>query len=214
MKRYKDCALVCNEGQETMNLLDIIERVSKTKEYKVERYTSWKKNDSLAVYTQEKSLPYSRLILTLNNERSSVDIVNIVPTQESGTSQIGYTEYNRLLDIYRDDVFAEIREQYGNAIKENTEDYSIKDIIPLSYQSLNTWLEAYPLSGHPLDTKHWYDFVVKLHLSGEHLPLSDFEKYIEETYNWNENDILRFSLKLESHLELLEYYDNNKSTVC
>lgn len=214
MKRYKDCALVCNEGQETMNLLDIIERVSKTKEYKVERYTSWKKNDSLAVYTQEKSLPYSRLILTLNNERSSVDIVNIVPTQESGTSQIGYTEYNRLLDIYRDDVFAEIREQYGNAIKENTEDYSIKDIIPLSYQSLNTWLEAYPLSGHPLDTKRWYDFVVKLHLSGEHLPLSDFEKYIEETYNWNENDILRFSLKLESHLELLEYYDNNKSTVC
>lgn len=214
MKRYKDCALVCNKEQNPMALLNIIEQVSKTKGYKVERYTSWKENDSLAVYTQERSLPYSRLILTLNNERSSVDIVNIVPTLESGTSQIGYAEYNRLLDIYRDDVFAEIATQYGNNIEENTEDYAIEDIIPLSYQSLNTWLNAHPLSGHPLDTKRWYDFVVKLHLSGEHLPLSDFKKYIEEAYNWSEDDISRFSLKLESHLELLEYYDNNKSILC
>nr|WP_315031451.1 hypothetical protein [uncultured Porphyromonas sp.] len=214
MKRYKDCALVCNKEQNTMDLLDLIEEVSKKKEYKVERYSTWNKNDSLGIYTQEKGLPYSRLILTLNNEASSVDVVNIVPTQESGISQIGYAEYNKLLDIYCDDVFAEIKRRYGNVIKENTEDYSIEDIIPLSYKSLDEWLQAYPLSGHPLDTERWYRFVVKLHLSGEHLPISDFEEYIREAYNWAEDDISRFSLKLESHLDLLEYYDNNKLTIC
>lgn len=210
MKRYKDCALICTETQNPMVLLDIIEQVSINRGYQIERYTSWRPNDSLVVYTQERSLPCSRLILTLNDERSSVDIVNIVPTQESGTSQIGYAEYNRLLDIYRDDVFAEIVTQHGNKIEENTEDYTIEDVIPLSYQSLNKWLNAYPLSGHPLDTKRWYDFVIQLHLSEEHLAIGDFEKYIEEAYGWDEDDISRFSSKLESHLELLEYYDTNK----
>lgn len=214
MKRYKDCALVCNKKQTPMKLLDIIEKVSTEKKYKVKRYTSFKEDDSLTVYTKEESLPYSRLILILNDKESRVEIINIVPTQESGILKIEYAEYNRLLDIYCSDVFAEIEREYGNMIEQNTEDYSIEDIIPLSYSSLDAWLQAYPLSGHPLDTERWYKFVVTLHLSQEDLPISDFEKYIKEAYNWAEDDISRFSLELESHLALLTYYDNNKLTTC
>lgn len=213
MKRYKDCTLVCNAGQKAMDLLGIIEQISIQKGYKVERYTSWRNHDSLAIYTQEKSLPKSRLILSLSSELNSVNIVNIIPTKESGTSQIGYIEYNKLLNIYRDDVFAEIKKQYGNTIEENTEDYGIEDIIPSSYKFLDLWLSMYPLSEHPLDTNRWYDFVIALHRSGERLSLSDFEKYIEETYNWDKDDIVKFSLRLETHLELLEYFDNNKQTI-
>ena len=209
MKRYKDCSLLCNEGQQPIELLDIIEQVSREKKYKVERYKTEQENDSLAVDIQKEALPYSRLILFIKNEERKVDIVNIIPMKESGVFQIECVEYNKLLDAYRDDVFALINQRFGNTIKQNTEDYSIEEVIPKSYPLLNTWLNAYPLSLHPTDTKRWYDFVISLHNSGESLSLSDFEKYIEENYGWETEMIDKFSLRLESQLDLLDYYDTH-----
>ena len=211
MKRYKDCSLLCKEGQEPMELLDIIEQVSKEKKYEVNRYKTEKENDSLAVFIQKEALPYSRLILFIKNEERKVEIVNIIPMKESGVFQIECVEYNKLLDAYRDDVFALINQRFGNAIEQNTEDYSLEEVIPKSYPLLNTWLNGYPLSGHPNDTKRWYDFVIRLHNSEESLYLSDFEKYVEENYGWDRETIDKFSLRLESQLELLDYYDSHGS---
>lgn len=67
-----------------------------------------------------------------------------------------------------------------------------------------------PLSAHPLDTKRWNAFVVALHTNNEHLSLDDFQKYIQEKYGWKEDVIEVFSLKLESQLNLLEYYDEHR----
>ena len=128
---------------------------------------------------------------------------------ESGTSHIDCTTYNQMLDLFRADVFRHIKEEYGNEIVENSEDYTIQEIIPTSYNALNAWLSAYPLSGHPLDTKRWYEFVVSLYRSGEELSLDDFEKYIKENYNWEDKVLRAFSIKLESELELLSYYDEH-----
>ncbi len=209
MKRYKSCSLLCNDGQQPITLLDLIEQVSKQKEYEVERFKTERENDSLSVYIQKEALPYSQLILFINNENKAVDIVNIIPMSQSGVSYIECETYNRLLDIYSNDVFALIEQQYGNGIHQNTEDYTIQEVIPRSYPLLNTWLNGYPLSVHPLDTERWHAFVVGLHLSEEHLSLSDFEKYLAETCGWNEEKINEFSSKLESQLELLAYYDQH-----
>ena len=211
MKRYKDCSLLCKEGQEPMELLDIIEQVSKEKKYEVNRYKTEKENDSLAVFIQKEALPYSRLILFIKNEERKVEIVNIIPMKESGVFQIECVEYNKLLDAYRDDVFVLINQRFGNAIEQNTEDYSLEEVIPKSYPLLNTWLNGHPLSGHPNDTERWYDFVIRLHNSEESLSLSDFEKYVEENYGWDRETIDKFSLRLESQLELLDYYDSHGS---
>lgn len=194
-----------------MELLDIIEQVSKEKKYEVNRYKTEKENDSLAVFIQKEALPYSRLILFIKNEERKVEIVNIIPMKESGVFQIECMEYNKLLDAYRDDVFALINQRFGNAIEQNTEDYSLEEVIPKSYPLLNTWLNGYPLSGHPNDTKRWYDFVIRLHNSEESLSLSAFEKYVEENYGWDRETIDKFSLRLESQLELLDYYDSHGS---
>ena len=210
MKRYKDCSLLCNDGQQPITLLDLIEQVSKQKEYEVERFKTERENDSLSVYIQKEALPYSRLILFINNEDKAVHIVNITPMPQSGISHIECETYNRLLDIYSNDVFALIEQQYGNGIHQNTEDYTIQEVIPQSYPLLSTWLNGYPLSGHPFDTERWHAFVVGLHCSGEHLSLSDFEQYLAETYEWDEDAIDKFSSKLESQLELLSYYDQHR----
>lgn len=213
MKRYKDCELKCNHGQSTDVLLDVITQVSKSKGYEVSRYSTMANNDTLVVYMKKQGFPYSKLVLSHFSNRDSISIINIVPIPESGTSHIDCSIYNQLLNIYRDDVFSFIKEMYGNEIVENSEDYTIQEIIPTTFKALNSWLSAYPLSGHPLDVRRWYDFVVTLHTSGEELSLDDFEKYIKENYNWEEEILSKFSIKLESELELLRYYDEHRSIV-
>ena len=49
-----------------------------------------------------------------------------------------------------------------------------------------------------------------LHENNEYLSLDDFAKYIMENYEWPSDKIEEFSLRLESQLELLEYYDNHR----
>lgn len=210
MKRYKECALVCNKNQQPEELLDIVMQVSEKKGYKIDRYSSIGKRDSLAVYLIEVGLPYSRLIVHISADKDIVSVVNIVPMPESGVSHLSIVEYNRLLDTFRDKVFGQINQQWGNIIKENSEDYEISEIIPLSFVKLDTWLSNYPLSAHPLDRERWYDFVIALHTNKEHLSLNDFEEYIKENYEWEEKVVEEFSLKLESQLELLEYYDKHR----
>lgn len=208
MKRYKDCSLVCNEKQSPGDLLDIIMQVSEGEGYKVDRYSSLGNNDTLAVYVQEKDLIYSRVILCTKD--NFVSIINIVPMPESGVSHIVISEYNKLLNYYRDRVFREIAQKYGNKIKENTEDYTLSETIPLSFKTLEIWLDNFPLSGHPLDEQRWFDFVIALHKNNETISISDFEKYLEEEQGWDGIDIEEFSLKLISQLELLAYYDKRR----
>lgn len=211
MKRYKNCSLYCTENQDLQSLLDLVMQTSVTKGYNVERFSSFNYNDSLAVYLHEHELPHSRLIICADTEKQTLPIVNIVPMPDSKISHIGYSEYNQLLDSFREKVYDTIKEQYGNKICETTEDYTIEDIIPLSFETLNYWLNAYPLSRHPLDEKRWYQFVIALHENNEHLPIQDFEYYVREKYGWNDEDIETFSLKLESELQLLEYYDTYRN---
>ena len=210
MKRYKDCALICKYRQPATELLDLVMQVCSKQGYQVDRYSAMPERDTLAVYIHEKGLPYSRLIVCANSASNVVAIVNIVPMSESGISHIEYAEYNKLLDLFRDQVFGTINHEQGNEIRENSEEYNIEDVIPKSYTALNTWLNMYPLSGHPLDTKRWYAFVVALHENNEYLSLDDFAKYIMENYEWPSDKIEEFSLRLESQLELLEYYDNHR----
>ena len=63
MKRYKDCALICNGDQQPLELLDIVMQVAEAMGYKVNRYSTLSDRDTLAVYIQEQGFPYSRLII-------------------------------------------------------------------------------------------------------------------------------------------------------
>lgn len=205
MKRYKDCALICNENQKPLELLDIVMQVSKSLGYKFDRYSVFSDIEALAIYIQEEGLPYSRLIINNDSDLNAVVIVNIIPMKESNISEIDCIEYNKLLDSFRNKVFRLIQEQNGNNIEENSEDYEISDIIPKSFDKLNTWLNLYPLSGHPLDERRWCDFVIALHTNHEELTLDDFKKYIQEQYKWNEETIEKFALKLKYQREILDY---------
>lgn len=210
MKRYRDCALLCIENQSANQLMSIVEQKSIIKGYKVVRASSLVNNDTLGVRIKVDGLPVSNLVIGLESENNGVEIFNIVPLPESEVSHIDQETYNNLLDAFTNDVFQSISKEYGNRIVSNTEDYTIKDIIPKSFEKLNKWLDNYPLSAHQCDTYRWYDFIISLHETGEHLSGDDLGKYVKEEYGWNDDDINRIERRLESHLGLLNYYDANK----
>ena len=126
MKRYKDCTLHCTENQTPCELLDIVMEESKTQSFLTERYSTLDIKDTLAVYIQEEKFPYSRLIICTDTNKNGVSIVNIVPMPESGISHIDYSEYNKILDYFRDKVFYKIINDSHNHISENTEDFNIE----------------------------------------------------------------------------------------
>ena len=210
MKRFRDCMLVCNAGQTPEDLLLIIEQTSITKGYNLQKITSIVNKDTLIVQFRADDLPYSRIVLGIYSERKGVSIVNIVPMLERGTSELSPEVYNKILELFKEDVFEQIKKERGNSIETNDEDYSIEEVIPKSFSKLNAWLSGYPLSSHPNDTQRWYDFVISLHVNHENLSLDDLDAYIEENYHWSDDDIKKIELRLESHLDLLDYYDGDR----
>lgn len=210
MKRYRDYKLYCNDGQNPTELLDMIEQVLIEKAYKTKRHSSFVNRDTLIIYINVDGLPYSRIVICAQSDEGCISIVNIVPMPESGESHLKPEIYNKLLDSFASDVLKPFSDTNGNEIKTNNEDYSIEDIIPQSFCKLDIWLSDYPLSTHQFDTNRWYDFVISLHETGEYLSLEAFGKYLKERCGWDEDDINRMELRLESHLDLLEYYDNNR----
>ena len=144
-------------------------------------------------------------------EENFVKIINIVPDRKSNIVTLSIDQYNQVLDFFKEDVFIQIQEEYGNEINETPANYSIEEVIPKSSEYLKSWLDAHPLSDHPYDQERWFKFLISLVDNDESLSLDDFAKYIKEYKNWNEEDIEKFELKLEEEIELLKYYkDGNR----
>lgn len=202
--------LVCNVNQSIEDLMEIVAQVSIEKGYEISRQSSFVNNDTIIVKLIKEGFPQSRLILGYYSEKKGVSILNIVPTTESGVSEIDCDTYNELLDMYKSDVFGYILDNQNNEIEENLGIYTIEELIPKSFEKLNNWLNAYPLSSHQLDLNRWYDFVIALHQNEENLPVDVLVQYLQEEYNWEEKDVEKIALRLESNLSLLEYYDHNK----
>lgn len=207
MKRYRDCIIHCNNNEDTVQLLNNIETCTKQAGYKLERYTSFTPNDTMSIRSKDNDKPLSRIVFCSSSEEPKASVVNIVPLPESGVSHIDESTYNAILDSFRKDVLDVLHRIYGNAIVSNEEDYTLQDTIPQSFPKLQTWLHGYPLSSHPNDTNRFYDFVIALHTNHEPISLDDFGEYLREEYKWTEDDAYNAKLKLESFLDLIEYYD-------
>lgn len=210
MKRYKDCKIISSEGLSISQILEVIEQAARVKSYKTERNSCLRINDTVMVYFRKQELPYSRIIVSGSQQENYVYVVNVIPMLESGVTHIDIEVYNQILDAFRKDVLDSLCKDGKFKVEETSEEYSIEDIIPKSYPSLRLWLDGYPLSGHPNDLKRWYDFVISLHRNEERLSLDIFGKYLKETSKWDDDTIDNMELKLESHLDLLEYYDEHR----
>ena len=206
MKRFKDCKLTCVHGQTSYDLLQLIKSECEMAGLRVENGSAVANSQTLCAYVEFDGYPSSRVILNTYEKGDGVDVVNIVPLKESGVSQLEIPAYNGILDSFRDMIFSRIEKKHGNAIIENTEDYTIKEIIPKSFCKLETWLSFYPLSHHPNDEHRWFDFLIALIDNGERVGASTLSEYIKENHHWSDKDLFDLELRFESQMELLEYY--------
>ena len=82
MKRFKDCKIICVQGQSSYELLELVKQESGAKGYIVEVLSTISENDTLSIRVAYENLPVSRLILTTSEEAHGVSIVNIVPLSD------------------------------------------------------------------------------------------------------------------------------------
>ena len=117
MSKYKLYSLACNESQNPMELLSIIEEISQKQGYKARRYKTEEEDDSLDIEIQKKPLPISRLVLFIKPETASVDMINLGSIEEGKMDRLGPDDFNTMTDSFCHDVFAEIQLQDANDIK-------------------------------------------------------------------------------------------------
>lgn len=206
MKRFKDCILLCNARQNPIDLLQIVKAECDKQGMKSDINTSFAEHDIMWVIVCFEQYPASKLILHASEDKKGVAILNIVPLPQSRVSSFEIPMYNKVLDKFRDTVFKIIASDNGNKIKENTEDYSIEEIIPKSFPKLQTWLSFYPLSHHPNDEHRWYDFLIALLDNNERVSSSVLSEYIKEKHQWSDSDLFDLELRFESQMDLLEYF--------
>lgn len=221
MKRYRDYSIKCNSSKEARELLNTIVEKCKTdypnyqtmilKDEIKKSIPSQELNKMNWIISNVKELPKSQIVLlNPDYENTKVSIVNIVPTKDSGYSHLSEETYNKILEHFVEEVINDIcTDNSKYKIETKSEDYEFKDLIPNSFNKLNKWINAFPLSTHPNDTKRWFNFVISLHQNkdNEDFSIADFKKWIEETKKWDEEVVIDFSIKLEEELDLLEYYD-------
>ena len=210
MKRFKDCILLCTNGQSPIELLQLVKAECERAGMKAEINTAFAEQDTMGVCVNFEQYPVSKLVLNASDSKNGVAILNIVPLPESQVSMLEIPVYNQILEAFRAKIYQPIADQYGNHIKENTEDYTIQELIPKSFPKLQTWLNMYPQSHHPNDVHRWYDFLIALLSSGEHLGSSVLSEYISENYHWTDKELFDLELRYESQLDLLEYYKEKR----
>lgn len=210
MKRYKDCNIISEEGLTCAQVLDVVAEKAFDKKFMISRLSCNRQDDTLWVHFQKIGYPNCRIVISSSESDGSVYVSNVIPNPESGFSHIDIETYNRILDVFIADVLIPLCKDGKFKIEETSEDYSIEDIIPKSYPVLRRWLDGFPLSGHPYDLHRWYDFVISLHRNEEQLSLDTFGKYLREACKWDNDTIDEWELKLESHFDLLEYYDEHR----
>ena len=210
MKRFKDCVLLCKPGQELEELLNIVRKQCDNVGFRNEINTSFTENDIVLAYVDFREYPVSKIVLHASEDRNGIAIINIVPLSNSGVFELGISTYNAILNRFKEMVFVPIANDLGNLIEEDEEDYTVEDIIPKSYQKLNTWLSFYPLSRHPNDEHRWYDFLIALVENNEHIGSGVLSEYIREKCHWSDKDLYDLELRFESQIDLLEYYNRRR----
>lgn len=216
MKRYRDCVVHFNNAKEVTSFMKLLKMKALSMNVEVvENGISVVGSDidSLDFRIKSDKLPLSRvIILAYKSHSQRMEVVNIIPTQASGVTNLDMSTYNKILDIFIEKILSPVCKDFGVKYESNDERYSIQEYIPKSFEKLDLWLNGFPLSCHSMDEERWFDFIVALVKNGEELGISIFEEYISETQSsWTRNDIECFSEKLEYSIRLLKHYINGNN---
>lgn len=203
MERFIDYKIMSDNPKSIAGLWDKIKKADYSKGVFCISSEKHYDNKTITILCKLPDYPTSRLFVGLLSD--GISILNIVPTEESGTYELKKSEYNHILKSYVKEIIAPLLTPATEfTINETPDHYSIEDLIPKSQKVLSTWVNGFPHSSHPCDTKRWFDFLISLMDNEEELSSDDFEKYLQEV-GWKEKDIVSQIIKYEEEKDLLTY---------
>lgn len=213
MKRYKDIVIDCGDSETALKELVKIKKACILPEFKhnEELERMYASDDTMAhILVDIIGLPKAVIVVWANN--SKIKVINIVPFKHS-VSQIEVDIYNQMIDCFHEKILKPIFiNQYKMDI--SSSDYTLKEIIPKSFDALNQWTSCpgapdSPFS-HPSDLERWFEFLYQMTINKEELFSDQLEQWLREEKNWPDDIIHETILKYEEEMYLLKYYDNRR----
>lgn len=176
MKKYKDLIVhLGTESQAIKALVQVEDYCSKSPfEYNEEIEKMYMPDDRMAhILVSLPKIPRSILLLWANNGK--LQVINIVPN-DNKVFKLSKEQYNYIVDEFDLRIIQPLFGKHFKVEKTNDE-LTIKDIIPLSFESLSNWVTCSGAPNnpfmHPNDLEKWFDFLCQLRKTNEHLSSGD-----------------------------------------
>lgn len=213
MKKYKDLEISIGTDVQAMEALVQVENYC-TKvpfEYSEEIEKRYMPDDKMAhILVRLDGMPQAILLLWANEGK--LKVINIVPNDEK-VFNLTKEQYNHIVDEFEQHIVLPLFGGKHNIEKTNDE-LTIKEIIPLSFDSLNSWVSCPGAPDnpfiHPNDLELWFEFLCQLKRTGEHLSSGDLELWLREDVKWSDEVVEDTIIRYETEIELLDYYDRHK----
>lgn len=211
MKRYKDIVIDCSDSKTAIKELDSIKNACILPEFthNEELEKMYAPDDNMAhILVDIIGLPKAVISVWAND--SKIKVINIVPFKGS-VSQIEVDIYNQMIDCFYTKILKPV---FINRYKINisSDDYTLKEIIPKSFEALNRWTSCPGAPGspfsHPSDLELWFEFLCQMTINREELFSDQLEQWLREEKSWPDDIIHETILKYEEEMYLLKYYDN------
>ena len=213
MKRFKDFIIkCCNEVTAIAELRNIEEACTIPEFKRDEEVEKMYEPDERVAHILVNIAHLPKAVMFIWADEGNVKLLNVVPFENS-VSQLEVDQYNQMVDLFLEKIVEPIiGDRY---LKEITSgEYSLKEIIPKSYDYLYKWSKcpgapSAPFS-HQLDLEKWFEFLCQLISNNESLSSGELEQWLREEARWSEGVIDKAILKYEEEIDLLDYYANRR----
>ena len=213
MKKYKDLTIYIGTEALAMEALAQVEKScnKKTFEYSEEIEKRYMPDDKMAhILVSLPSMPQAVLLLWANDGK--LKVINVVPN-DNKIFKLTIDQYNHVVDEFEQQIILPLFDGKYE-IEKSKDDLTVKDIIPLSFDSLTSCVSCPGAPDnpfiHPNDLELWFEFLCQLRRTGEYLSSGDLELWLRETIKWPDEVVEDTIIRYETETELLDYYDRNK----
>lgn len=206
MKRFIHLTI---KHQDTNKLQALLSTMSEAKgypfSYQKQASAEYAKNvflepDHAACFKTGRKTLFEAVVWVVISNNSFV-VTNITSTLNSN---LGITNYNKILNVFFDDFASKFIDQTYEVFKTG-EHIQISEVLSENtYKYLHAWVESCdklsPISNF-VDRTHWLNFVLSEHEMQDELYPEDFVQWLMEDCRWNTPSLIKSAEKMGEYYE-------------
>jgi hypothetical protein len=163
------------------------------------------------MFKREASEDVKAAVVALWLTRDGYKVSNVVPVE---VGQLGYAEYNRVLNAFLTEIAEPAAHQVGYTLSLSEPDLPISAWLgAVGADALRRFSAAANKStgsGHPADEKRWMEFLIEAHRHDAKLDGSTLRRWLIEAEQWPDSIAERLTAEYDFALDLLKQYDKSR----